>query len=54
VYGEPPHVGRAGWKWYTGSSGWMLRVVIESLLGFDLDRGRAIRLRPRLPSAWPG
>ncbi|MGH7447734.1 MAG: GH36-type glycosyl hydrolase domain-containing protein, partial [Longimicrobiales bacterium] len=21
VYGEPPHVGRGGWTWYTGSSG---------------------------------
>jgi cyclic beta-1,2-glucan synthetase len=54
VYGAPPHVGRAGWSWYTGSSGWMLRVAIESLLGFELDHGRAIRLRPRLPADWPG
>src|SRR5205814_3533727 len=21
VYGEPPHVGRGGWTWYTGSAG---------------------------------
>ena len=27
VYGAPPHVGRGGWTWYTGSSGWMLRVL---------------------------
>ena len=26
VYGAPPHVGRGGWTWYTGSAGWMLRV----------------------------
>ncbi len=23
VYGAPPHVGRGGWTWYTGSAGWM-------------------------------
>ena len=22
VYGSPPHVGRGGWSWYTGSAGW--------------------------------
>ena len=25
VYAEPPHVGRGGWTWYTGSAGWMYR-----------------------------
>jgi cyclic beta-1,2-glucan synthetase len=54
VYGEPPHVGRAGWSWYTGSAGWMLRVALESVLGFELDRGHSIRLRPRIPAAWTG
>ena len=53
IYGEAPHVGRAGWTWYTGSSGWMLRVALESILGFELAGG-AIRLRPRVPSTWPG
>ncbi|TMQ64567.1 MAG: hypothetical protein E6K78_08905 [Candidatus Eisenbacteria bacterium] len=23
IYGEPPHTGRGGWTWYTGSAGWM-------------------------------
>ena len=23
VYATPPHVGRGGWTWYTGSAGWM-------------------------------
>ncbi|MGQ0815821.1 MAG: GH36-type glycosyl hydrolase domain-containing protein, partial [Gemmatimonadota bacterium] len=53
VYGEDPHVGRAGWTWYTGSAGWMYRVFLESLLGFDL-RGDVVHLRPCLPAAWPG
>ncbi|MEO8448345.1 MAG: glycosyl transferase [Gemmatimonadota bacterium] len=54
VYGEPPHVGRGGWTWYTGSAGWMYRVGLESLLGFSVVGGRRIRLEPRLPSSWPG
>ena len=32
VYAVAPHVGRGGWSWYTGSSGWMYRLVVESLL----------------------
>ena len=39
VYGEPPHVGRGGWTWYTGSAGWMFRVAIESIIGFSIEQG---------------
>jgi cyclic beta-1,2-glucan synthetase len=54
VYGVAPHVGRGGWTWYTGSAGWMLRVAIESVLGFCVDGGAWLTLRPRIPDAWPG
>jgi cyclic beta-1,2-glucan synthetase len=54
VYGEPPHVGRGGWTWYTGSAGWMLRVVLETVLGLSVAQGRTLVLRPRVPDAWPG
>jgi N,N'-diacetylchitobiose phosphorylase len=54
VYGEPPHVGRGGWTWYTGSAGWMYRVAVESLLGLALEGGTALRVRPAIPDAWPG
>ena len=54
VYGAPPHVGRGGWTWYTGSAGWMYRVAIESILGFTLEDGEAIRIDPRIPDGWPG
>jgi cyclic beta-1,2-glucan synthetase len=52
VYGVSPHVGRAGWTWYTGSAGWMYRVMLESVLGFNLDRGETIRLCPCVPADW--
>jgi cyclic beta-1,2-glucan synthetase len=53
VYAKPPYVGRGGWTWYTGSSGWMHRTVIESLLGLSLADGCALAIEPHWPSSWP-
>jgi cellobiose phosphorylase len=38
VYAVPPHTGRGGWTWYTGSAGWMYRLIVESLLGLRAGR----------------
>jgi cyclic beta-1,2-glucan synthetase len=51
IYGEPPHTGRGGWTWYTGSAGWLYRVMLESILGFHL-RGDRLRIEPCIPKAW--
>jgi cyclic beta-1,2-glucan synthetase len=51
VYAVPPHTGRGGWTWYTGSAGWMYRLLIETLLGLNLE-GNRMRLTPRLPEHW--
>jgi cyclic beta-1,2-glucan synthetase len=53
VYAEPPHVGRGGWTWYTGSAGWMYRAGLESILGFR-RRGARLLVDPCIPRAWPG
>jgi cellobiose phosphorylase len=53
VYGAPPHTGRGGWTWYTGSASWLYRVAIETILGFQL-RGSTLRIEPCIPPAWPG
>ena len=53
VYAEPPHVGRGGWTWYTGSAGWMYRAGIEWILGVRL-RGTMLLIDPCIPRAWPG
>jgi cyclic beta-1,2-glucan synthetase len=53
IYAEPPHVGRGGWTWYTGSAGWMYRAGIEWILGFRL-RGTRLHIDPCIPRAWPG
>jgi cellobiose phosphorylase len=51
VYGVSPHIGRGGWTWYTGSSGWMYRLIVESLLGLTLE-GDKLRFTPCLPADW--
>ncbi|HZZ18718.1 MAG TPA: protein ndvB, partial [Opitutaceae bacterium] len=51
VYAMPPHTGRGGWTWYTGSAGWLYRTLVETLMGINL-RGESLMLTPRLPSSW--
>jgi cellobiose phosphorylase len=51
VYAVVPHTGRGGWTWYTGSAGWMYRLLIETLLGVNLA-GDQLHLTPRLPKSW--
>ena len=53
VLAAAPHIGRGGWSWYTGSAGWMYRLVVESLLGIERV-GERLVLAPQLPRGWPG
>ncbi len=53
VYAVAPHTGRGGWSWYTGSAGWMYRLLVESLLGLRLEAGK-LRFAPVLPADWEG
>jgi cellobiose phosphorylase len=51
VYALSPHIGRGGWTWYTGSAGWMYRLIVESLLGLRLETDK-LYIDPCLPSDW--
>jgi cyclic beta-1,2-glucan synthetase len=51
VYAMAPHIGRGGWTWYTGSAGWLYRLMVESLLGLRLDVDK-LHLAPCLPADW--
>jgi cyclic beta-1,2-glucan synthetase len=51
VYALSPHIGQGGWTWYTGSAGWMYRLIVESLLGLRLETGK-LYIEPHLPSDW--
>jgi cyclic beta-1,2-glucan synthetase len=53
VYSMPPHVGRGGWTWYTGSAGWLYRAGIESILGLRVQ-GESLLIDPCIPREWPG
>ena len=53
VYSAPPHIGRGGWSWYTGSAAWMYRLIVESLLGLRLEVDK-LYLTPCLPADWTG
>jgi cyclic beta-1,2-glucan synthetase len=51
VYARPPHAGRGGWSWYTGSAGWLYRAGLESILGLR-RRGDTFTVNPCVPSSW--
>jgi cyclic beta-1,2-glucan synthetase len=51
VYAVAPHTGRGGWTWYTGSAGWLYRLILESLLGLKLEVDK-LHFAPCLPAQW--
>jgi cellobiose phosphorylase len=53
VYSTPPHNGRGGWTWYTGSASWMYRLGLERLLGIT-RHADTLELHPSIPKDWKG
>jgi cellobiose phosphorylase len=53
VYSVPPHTGRGGWTWYTGSAGWMYRLGVEAIVGLHRV-GQALQITPCVPKGWSG
>ena len=53
VSANEDHYGEALWSWYTGSSGWFFRVVLEDFLGIRLKDGHLV-VEPKLPAGWEG
>jgi cellobiose phosphorylase len=51
VYALSPHTGRGGWTWYSGSAGWMYRVIVESILGLRLEADK-LYVKPCIPAHW--
>jgi cyclic beta-1,2-glucan synthetase len=51
VYSAEEHLGRGGWTWYTGSSGWMYRLGVEAILGLR-KTGDRLRIEPCIPREW--
>lgn len=53
IYSAPPLMGRGGWTWYTGASGWMYRLGIEAILGI-VRVGKSLQVNPCIPRTWMG
>jgi cellobiose phosphorylase len=51
VYALPPHTGRGGWTWYSGSAGWMYRLIVESILGLRREVDK-LYCEPCIPADW--
>jgi cellobiose phosphorylase len=51
IHAGPLHRGRGGWTWYTGAAGWMYRLIVETLLGIDLQVD-TLRFTPLMPEHW--
>jgi cellobiose phosphorylase len=51
VYARAPHAGRGGWTWYTGSAGWLYRLITESFLGLHRE-GNNLKFAPCIPEEW--
>lgn len=39
VYSHPSMIGRGGWSWYTGSSGWAIQLILKYFIGVELESG---------------
>lgn len=51
VYARAPHAGRGGWTWYTGSAGWLYRLITEWFLGLQ-QQGNRLSIKPCIPEDW--
>lgn len=51
VYTNKDMLGRGGWSWYTGSSSWFYKIIIEELLGLKKEDG-FLNINPCIPKKW--
>jgi cyclic beta-1,2-glucan synthetase len=51
VYSEGDLRGRAGWSWYTGSSGWLYQAGLEYIIGLKVHP-TSFSIDPVIPADW--
>lgn len=51
IYSNKDLAGRGGWNWYTGSSGWYFRTIIEFILGLKIKNGY-LYVEPCISKNW--
>ena len=51
IYANKDMLGRGGWNWYTGSSSWYYKGVLEYILGLKVENGY-LKIKPCIPKDW--
>ncbi len=51
LYSNKDLLGRGGWNWYTGSSSWYYKAVLEYILGLKIEKGY-LRIEPCISKDW--
>lgn len=51
VYSNKDLLGQGGWNWYTGSSSWLYKVILENVLGLRINECY-LSIEPCISSAW--
>lgn len=51
IYTNKDLVGRGGWNWYTGSSSWYFKAIIECILGLKIKNG-FLSVEPCIAKTW--
>lgn len=51
VYTNKDLLGRGGWNWYTGSSSWYFKAVLEYILGLKIKNGY-LSIEPCISKSW--
>ena len=51
VYTNKDMYGKAGWTWYSGAASWFYKVVLENILGLQIQ-GNKLYIKPCVPKDW--
>ena len=51
LYSNKDLVGRGGWNWYTGSSSWYYKAILEYILGLKIKNG-ILKIEPCISKKW--
>lgn len=51
IYANKDLLGRGGWNWYTGSSSWYYKAIIEYILGLKIKNGY-LSVEPCIAKSW--
>ena len=51
LYSNKDLLGRGGWNWYTGSSSWYYKAILEYILGLKIEKGY-LKIEPCISKEW--